>query len=476
MTKTRIVFDASAQFKGVSLNDIVLEGPKLQNDLFVVLLRLRREPVAVMCDIKEMYLQIKLQPEDQSYHRFLWRNLEMDKKTDTFEFDRVVFGVNSSPFQAQFVAREHAKKYQSEFPLAAETILKSTYMDDSMDSVPDVKTAIELYNQLSELWRSAGMYARKWLSNEPEVLRSIPSSDCATEVDLDRGELPQVKTLGVLWCPTEDVFKFQVNRPAEKHDQTKRNFLKGIATLFDPLGLLTPYTIPAKVLLQEMWASGVECDEQVGEDLSQKATQWFDELSALASLKIPRCLRNLTTVNEKTIHTFVDSSQEAYGAACYVRHLYKDGTLNCRLVASKSRVAPLQAVSIPRLELMAAVAGLKLVQTVGQVLGIDKSKWVFWSDSMDVLYWIRGQSRKIKPFVANRVGEIQASTNPEQWRYVPTKLNPSDLLTRGLGVSALAEEDKWWSGPAFLKQDPSKWPENKIETKRVLDVEIRKSH
>ena len=109
---------------------------------------------------------------------------------------------------------------------------------------------------------------------------------------------------------------------------------------------------------------------------------------------------------------------------------------------------------------MAAVAGLKLVQTVGQVLGIDKSNWVFWSDSMDVLYWIRGQSQKFKPFVANRAGEIQASTNPEQWRYVPTKLNPSDLLTRGLRVSVHAKEDKWWSGPAFLKQDPSEWPEN----------------
>ena len=92
------------------------------------------------------------------------------------------------------MAQEHAKKYQSEYSLAAETILKSTYMDDSMDSVPDVKTAIELYNQLSELWGSARMYARKWLSNEPEVLRNIPSSDCATEVDLDRVELPQVKS------------------------------------------------------------------------------------------------------------------------------------------------------------------------------------------------------------------------------------------------------------------------------------------
>ncbi|PFX12663.1 hypothetical protein AWC38_SpisGene23339 [Stylophora pistillata] len=154
----------------------------------------------------------------------------------------------------------------------------------------------------------------------------------------------------------------------------------------------------------------------------------------------------------------------------YVRHLYKDGTVSSRLVASKSRVAPLQVVSIPRLELM----GLKLAENVGQVLGIDKSKWVFWSDSMDVLHWIQGQSRKFKPFVANRVGEVQASTNPEQWRYVPTKQNPSDLLTRGLSVSALADEDKWWSGPTFLKQDPSEWPENKIETKRVLDVEIRR--
>ena len=189
----------------MSLDDIVLQGPKLQNDLFAVLLRLRHEPVALMCDIKEMYLQIKLQPEDQPYHRFLWRNLETNKERDIFEFDHMVFGVNSSPFQVQFVAREHAKKHQPEFPLGAETILESTYMDDSMDSMPDVRTAVELYNQLSELWDSAGMHARKWLSNELEVLQSIPSSDCVTEVDLNRGELSQVKTLGVLWCPMEEV-------------------------------------------------------------------------------------------------------------------------------------------------------------------------------------------------------------------------------------------------------------------------------
>ena len=114
--KTRIAFDASAKFKGVSLNDIVLQGSKIQNDLLAVLLQLRREPVAVMCDVEEMYLQIKLQPKDQPYHRFLWRNLEKDKKPDTFESDRVVFGGNSSHFQAQFVAQDQPRNISQSFP------------------------------------------------------------------------------------------------------------------------------------------------------------------------------------------------------------------------------------------------------------------------------------------------------------------------------------------------------------------------
>ena len=131
------------------------------------------------------------------------------------------------------------------------------------------------------------MHATKWLSNVPKVLQCIPTSDCATEVDLDSGELPPVKTLGVLWCPMEDVFKFQVNLLDKSHDHTKRSFLKKIATLFDPLGLLSLYTMCAKVLLQEMWASGVDWDETINTNLSLRATQWFDELAVLPSLHVP---------------------------------------------------------------------------------------------------------------------------------------------------------------------------------------------
>ena len=151
-TKTRIVFDASAKYQNLSLNDTVHQGPKLQNSLFAVLTRFRRESVALMCDVQEMYLQIELKPEEKPYMRFLWRQLDQKRKPDVYEFNRIVFGMNCSPFQAQFVTRYHAEQHQRSHPRAAETVLKSTYMDDSMDSVSDVTSCIDLYKDLSELW------------------------------------------------------------------------------------------------------------------------------------------------------------------------------------------------------------------------------------------------------------------------------------------------------------------------------------
>lgn len=160
-TKTRIVFDASAKCEGIALNDAIHQGPKMQRELFDVLLRLRRKPVALACDTAETYLRIGLAPEDRPYHRVLWRGLDQTKAPEEYKFNRVVFGVNSSPFQSQFVIQEHAKSHEDEFPMAAETILESTYMDDSMDSTQDEQEGIEIYRQLSELWRKAGMHARK---------------------------------------------------------------------------------------------------------------------------------------------------------------------------------------------------------------------------------------------------------------------------------------------------------------------------
>ena len=146
-------------------------------------------------------------------------------------------------------------------------------------------------------------------------------------------------------------------------------------------------------------------------------------------------------MSSQTLHTFVDTSQDAYGAVVYSRATYKSGAVSIRFVAAKSRVAPLAATSIPRLESIAAVVGLRMAGSISRVLNASLDQATFWSDSMNVLWWIRGRSRSSKPFVANRVGEIQTATDPKQWRYVPTNKNPADLLTRGLKLSELTKNE-----------------------------------
>ena len=305
-------------------------------------------------------------------------------------------------------------------------------MDDSMDSVWDENEGVELYKQLSELWRKAGVSAPKWLSNSPLVMENIPLEDRATEVDIDKEQLPSVKTLGLWWIAKEDI-TFKVNVPDNIGELTKRDFLRKISKLFDPMGFLAPYLIRAKILLQEIRSAGTKWDETLDECLTYKVTKWFQELPKLVNVKVSRCLKleKDKEIQVSEIQTFVDASQDAYGAVVYIRNVYNIGTVSTHLVTAKTRVSPLTDISIRRMELMAAVVGLQLPKRIAKVLDMEIRNVTFWSDSLNVLWWICRRSRQYKPFVANRVGEIQSNTNPDQWRYVPTNKNPTDLLTRG---------------------------------------------
>ena len=257
---------------------------------------------------------------------------------------------------------------------------------------------------------------------------------------------------------------------------TKRNVLKNVATLFDPLGLVTPYTIRAKILLQVMWTRGLDWDEGIDGDLTEQVQQWFSELEDLRNVQVHRCLQPRTGSAETTIHTFVDASKDAFGAVSYVRNVRHDGVVETRFIASKTKVAPLATMSIPRLELSAAVMGLRLAQSVSKVLQMAIGRTIFWSDSTNTLWWIRGNGRCFKPFVANRIGEIQAQTDPFQWRYVPTSLDPADLCTRGSSATQLAENTLWWHGPSFLTDSEELWPKNKVESNSSTDEELKKSN
>ena len=163
-------------------------------------------------------------------------------------------------------------------------------------------------------------------------------------------------------------------------------------------------------------------------------------------------------VNAANIHTFVDASEVTYAITSYLRQQYISGEVSVSFIAAKSRVAPFKVISVPRLELTGAVIGLWLSWFVGQSLHIPVNKHMFWSDSQNVIYWIRDKSRSFKPFVANRIGEIHESTSPEQWHHIPGKLNPSDKATQGLSADEFVTNTTWLYGPSFLYEDQSKWP------------------
>ena len=186
---------------------------------------------------------------------------------------------------------------------------------------------------------------------------------------------------------------------------TKRNFLKKIATLFDPIRFLAPFTIRAKILIQEMWTAGFDWNEELTESLTRSARAWFDELEKLRLIQVPGYFgKNGQVACDVSLHTFVDASEDAYGAVVYARCTYKDDSVSSTIVAAKTRVAPSAATSSPRLELMAAMVGVRLTTRISDVLELPMSNSCFWSDSLNVLWWIRGRSWEFKPFVANRVG------------------------------------------------------------------------
>ena len=267
------------------------------------------------------------------------------------------------------------------------------------------------------------------------------------------------------WLAGEDSFTFNEQPIENELSPTKRNFLKKMASLFDPMGFLAPFIIQAKIILQEIWTRGLDWDEILDDDLHSKAEIWLQELENLEQVKVPRCIRlgQEEEVRSFSLHAFVDASQDAYGAVVYRKFVYRSGKQSCRLIAAKSRVAPLKAMSIPRLELTATVLGARLTVSITSVLNLKPDQITYWSDSVNVLWWIRNPSRMYQVFVANRVGEIQTLTNPNQWRYVPSKENPADLLTRGAAVSMLVSMVSWWHGPSFLEQDESMWPINRIQ-------------
>ena len=203
-----------------------------------------------------------------------------------------------------------------------------------------------------------------------------------------------------------------------------------------------------------MCKNAVSWDDEVPEYVKPKWIKWRDELHKLDQLKIPRCykLENFGDVERVELHHFSDACQEGYGQCSYVRLFSKTGQIHCTLVMAKSRVTPLKTMTIPRLELTAAVVSVRIHELLKEELEYKIVQETFWTDSKVVLGYIANESKRFHVYVANRVQTIRDHTSPDQWKFVETQNNPADHASRGMTADELCNSKIWWNGPEFLWQ------------------------
>ncbi|XP_073943417.1 uncharacterized protein [Choristoneura fumiferana] len=425
--KIRLVHDAAAKSHGRSLNDMLLSGPDLLQSLPGVIMRFRQHAVAVSADIKEMFMQIKIREEDRDALRFLWRGDRREGEAQEYRMSSVIFGATSSPCTALYIKNRNAREHAEEYPDAARAIERNHYMDDYLQSFATIEEARRVIKDVDFIHKKAGFELRGWAYNECEregamSLTGGSEREGATSLiggsERDGATVPIggseiEKTLGLLWDTKRDSISFRLNNrraPVEimknLRPPTKREALSLIMSIFDPLGLISPITTPAKRIMQDTWRYDTAWDEELPPELHDRWSEWLQQLHRLG----------------------------------------------------KSRVTPNKPISVPRLELQAALLGARLANTVADEHDYEVARRTYWSDSRTALAWIRSEPRTFKTFVAHRLAEIEDLTKKNEWRWLPSADNVADDATRAT-PEEFGPRHRWFRGPLFLYEREDSWPE-----------------
>ncbi|XP_037928917.1 uncharacterized protein LOC119663378, partial [Teleopsis dalmanni] len=458
-TKLRVVFDASCPTTSQrSLNDILLVGPTIQSELYLLLLQFRLHRYALTADIVKMYRQILIDEPDRKFQYIFWRDTESDP-VSTYELNTVTYGTASAPFLATRSLQYLADKFETQYPIGAALIKSSFFVDDFLGGADSIDQLTNIRHQLTAILQKGCFDLDKWHSNHHDFI-----SDTTTKsLNLDTDTV--TSALGIKWHQMQDVFLFSFNAQPG-HIVTKRTILSLASSLFDPLGLLAPIILVAKIMMQELWLLRVDWDESVPQNLHSAWKTFIQDLTTLSSVKVPRYCLSIN-YQQVDVHGFCDASIRAYGCCIFLRSQNTSGKVTVRLFTAKSRVAPIKRKSLPKLELCGALLLAKLYQKVQPIFAQFKGETFFWTDSQIVLHWLKQHSSTLSAFVGNRVAEIQDITANGQWRHVPTQSNPADVVSRGCNIRQLSESC-WFTGPEFLLLADKYWPHLKCHN---LDME-----
>lgn len=395
-TKVRIVFDGSAEgSNGVSLNDTVEVGPPLMPELLHVIIAFRTHRTALMGDVSKMFLRIKLDSNSRNVLRYLWRNMDLNVPPKIYRMNCVTFGINQSSFSAIGAVQAHVRPYVDCTRAAAE-VLQHMYVDDLITGDESDEEAIKLREDTQVLMEEGGFPMGKWISNSKRVNESIPEELRGTAglQQLTKEEDPSLspayitsKALGVQWNTYDDTLVFTYPDLTAEPVDTRRQVCSLLPKIYDPMGLISPYVITAKMLLQEVCQLQTDWDEKLPQDMINRWKTWQADIPNLDGFKMPRWFGG-SRHDSFELHCFGDASQLSYAACVYIR--YEAGyDTKSSLVMSKAKVAPINGLNLPRLELLGTLLAAQLGNYVAKALGVGKEVIFCWTDSQVVRAWLQ---------------------------------------------------------------------------------------
>lgn len=476
-TPVRIVFNSSQTYQGVSLNSMLAKGPDAYiNNILGILLRWREESSAFVGDIRKMFNSIFIEELEQHCHRFLWRDLEVDRSPDVYIIQRVNMGDKPAGAISSEAIYKTATLWEDTYPEVSEVLRHSTYVDDIVDSKSSLGETTSLAERTEEVLLSVGFQVKGWRFSGESASRTNANMPQIKDPD----KQTTTRVLGVIWDSKRDQIyvnsglNFSEKRRGVHTEQdltsdallksvplilTRRLVLEQVMRIYDPLGLLSPFTLQAKCYLRETWVMKLKWDDPLPEELRTRWIQLFEQFIHLPAHAFDRCMKPGAAIGKPSLVIFSDGSETAYGFAAYVRWKLKDGTYFCRLVCSKSRIAPLKRVSIPQMELNAAVLSKRARKMLEKEMRYNFERVTHLVDSETVLCMLQRVATRFKMYEGVRVGEIQAATNGDMssWFWVSGKSNIADWVTRPKPLAELHQGSEWWRGPSFLYLDEESW-------------------
>ena len=357
--KVRRVLNGAAKFHCTSLNKSLLTGPDLLQNLIHVLFRFRQPQFAVSTDIEGMFLQVGVLDCDQPSLHFLWRE---DPTTNVvvYQYTRNIFGAKDSPTCAKYALQLTARDNVSQYPEAAKAVLENFYLDDYLDSVESSERALKRSKELVHLLHLGGFKLTKFVSNVPNLADRIDGSPQSTEPKVIASYKEEsLHVLGLKW--DHNNYTLVVSRGTSStvtKSLTQRLVWSLVSKVSDPIGLVAPFTVGARLLLKDIWrVSGQHWDEELPKDTVERFLEWSVELPKLAEITIPRSYFS-GNFKQLELHMFGDSSQEVFSAVAFLRAQVNTSSgpkTELAFVLGKTRVAPMKVMTIPKLELQAAL-------------------------------------------------------------------------------------------------------------------------